>query len=103
MLLNNISCKRKLNNGTPVTYHSLILDPRDDGPHIDDLIAHAAAGKDLYWEYPPLWVNVIAEQADLEEFVDLTLQPGQAVIPVAPMHGAKNFKLQCTVQNRHWT
>ena len=88
MLLNNISCKRKLNNGTPVTYYSLVLDSREDGRHIADVIAHALPGQDVYLEYPPLYINVLVEEADPKEFVDLTLQLGQAVILVGTMHGA---------------
>ena len=88
MLLNNICCKRKLNNGTPVTYHSLILDPREDGRHIDDRITHAEPGEDIYLEYPPVYINVIVEDADPKEYIGLSLQDGQAVIPVGTMQGA---------------
>ena len=87
MLNNNICCKRHLANGTPVTFHSLIIDNKE-GEHVVDQIAHAAPGEDIYLQRPPLYINVSVDDANFEDYIDLTLVNEEAVIPVGPNHAA---------------
>ena len=89
MLLNNINTTRNLNNGTTVIYHSLILDPREDGRHIADLIANSEAGEDIL-QHPPLYINVILEELNPKDYADVTFKDGKTIIPVGPMHGANH-------------
>ena len=80
-LIENINVSRKLANGTPVTYHSLQLDPREDREHILDALTHPRGIEDIHLKYPPLYINVIVDDADPAEFDGFSLVPGQIVIP----------------------
>ena len=90
ILLSNINTTRNLNNGTTVIYHSLILDPREDGRHVADLIAHSEAGEDIFLRFPPLYINVTLEEMNPKDYSDFPFKDEQTVIPVGPMHAANH-------------
>ena len=91
-LLENINPKRGLSNGTPVTFHSLILDPRED---INRVLMGMIdpSGEDVVLEYNPTNVLVKVTGADPTDFVGLTIVPGDVIIPLAQTTNNKPIKV----------
>lgn len=81
-LVENICVSRTLANGTSVTYHSLTLDPRENREHILDAITHPHGYQTIELEYPPLYANVIVNDAIPAEFTGFSLVQDQTVIPI---------------------
>ena len=81
-LIDNISFSRQLSNGTPVTLHSIILDPREDRDHLLDRLINSTESDDILLEFPPLYINVSVDNANPDAFVGMTMVEGEVVIPI---------------------
>ena len=68
----NIKPERGLVNGTQVTYHSLVLDEREDRERIAEELMYLANGEDIPLQFPPQYINVIVNAADPADFLDMT-------------------------------
>ena len=64
--------KQKLVNSTQVTYHSLVLDEREDRERIAEELMYLANGEDIPLQFPPQYINVIVNAADPADFLDMT-------------------------------
>ncbi len=92
-LTENINPHRGLSNGTPVTLHSLILDPEED---LSDVIERLAdkSGNDVRLKYNPIYILVKIKNADPNDFIGLTVIPGEAIIPIGMTTESKEVSVQ---------
>jgi len=81
-LIENICVSRTLANGTPIIYHSLTLDPREDREHILELLTNPHQYQDIELQFPPLYINGIVPDASAEDFAGFSLVPNEIVIPI---------------------
>ena len=81
-LLSNINPSLGLANGTPVIYHSLILDDREDLQCIMQQNADTMQSTDVYLLHPPKYICVEVPSCDATKFEGITLVPGKVVIPI---------------------
>jgi hypothetical protein len=74
----NINPRRGLTNGTPVTFHSLVLDPREDR---ERLVAAITEGNNdvVILQYNPTQVLVKITHADPDDFIGLTAVEGDVI------------------------
>jgi hypothetical protein len=77
-LMSNINPRRGLTNGTPVTFHSLVLDPREDR---ERLMAAITEGNNdvVILQYNPTQVLVKITHADPDNFIGLTAVEGDVI------------------------
>jgi hypothetical protein len=78
----NIKPERGLVNSTAVTYHSLVLDENEIRERIAEQLMTSASNEDIALQYPPKYINVRVDNANPEEFVDMTIVPGEVFIPI---------------------
>ena len=78
----NIKPERGLVNSTPVTYHSLVLDEKENRDVIGEQLIYSSSNEDIVLQYPPKYINVAVTNADPADFTDMTLDPGKVVIPI---------------------
>ena len=90
--MQNINPKRGLSNGTPVTFHSLILDSRENQTTILEKMT-SGNYEDIVLQYDPKYVLVNITNADPKDFIGVTAVEGQAVIPLPLSHTSKDFAL----------
>ena len=92
----NISKRGKLINGTFVKYHSLCLSDVDQMA-FHHRLSNAVPGDVITLEHPPLSINVsiIGEETSkqkIEAWEDLSLVPGEVVLPLIAKRCAKSWK-----------
>ena len=90
--MQNINPKRGLSNGTPVTFHYLILDSRENQTTILEKMT-SGNYEDIVLQYEPKYVLVNITNADPKDFIGVTAVEGQAVIPLPLSHTSKAFAL----------
>ncbi len=95
----NINPKRGLTNGTPITLHSLILDPREKRKKLMAAILKGRT-EDIVLKYNPKYVLVKITNANPEDYKQLTVVQGQAIIPLAQTHICKPFKINVPGKNK---
>ncbi|KAK4006900.1 hypothetical protein OUZ56_012055 [Daphnia magna] len=78
----NIKPKKGLVNSTAVTYHSLVLDDNEDRERIAEKLMCSTSNDDIALQYPPKNINVRVDNANPDDFVDMTILPGKVVIPI---------------------
>lgn len=66
-LTENINTSRELSNGTPIIYHSMTLNPKEDIERIENLINNDSMD-DIELLYPPSYIHVVVPEAKLEDF-----------------------------------
>jgi hypothetical protein len=81
-----------LTNGTAITYHSLVLYPREDRERV--LTAICSSREDIVLQYNPVYVLVNVTNSKHEHFVGITTEKDQVVIPLPQTHISKTFKSQ---------
>ncbi len=92
-LIQNINPKRRLTNGTPITFHSLVLDNRENKEAIENAMKNGF-GDDIILQYNPKYVLVKIKDAQPLDFIGRTAVVNEAVIPLAQAHTSKNFFLE---------
>jgi hypothetical protein len=100
-LKKNLNPNIRLANGTPVTYHSLILNDQEDFEAVMQLIVDASSSADIHLHYPPKYICVEVPSADPFKFVERTLVPGKVVIPI-PLKQATTKKTYSTGEVKAW-
>ena len=88
----NINTPRGLTNGTQVTLHSLVLEDREDKLRISNDMIYLPLGTDVELHFAPKYINVRIPDADVSEFVNLTLLPGDVVIPITFIRSGSQHK-----------
>jgi hypothetical protein len=91
-LTENINPTHGLTNGTAITYHSLVLDPREDRESV--LSAMASSQEDVILQFNPIYVLVNVTNAKPENFVGITTEADKVVIPLPQTHISKTFKVE---------
>ena len=91
-LTENINPTHGLKNGTAITYHSLILDPKEDRECV--LPAMSSSREDIILQFNPVYVLVNVTNAKPEKFVGITTEADQVVIPLPQTHISKTFKVE---------
>ena len=89
-LLHNISPTRGLTNGTSITFHSIILDPKEDRKRIIKQIMQEK-NDDIILEYIPKYILVKLVNADKEKFKGIFSFGEDIVIPLEPECFSKPF------------
>lgn len=92
-LTENINPRRGLTNGTPVTLHSLILDPEEDMSDIINRLTDGS-GNDVRLKYNPLYILVKVKNADPNDFIGLTVIPDEIIIPIAMTSESKEYSIE---------
>lgn len=98
-LTENINPSLGLSNGTPVIYHSLTLDPREDYHSIVESIANLSSFQtDIRLEFPPSYIHVSIPHLNPDDFVGRTLVPSEIVIlvQISKFPDKVNFRLPNT-------
>nr|CAH0102911.1 unnamed protein product [Daphnia galeata] len=90
-LTENVNSSIGLCNGTPIQYHSMTLDTREDFHRILSFIQNGVPNIEL--EYPPSFIHVKIPNADPTEFLNMTLIPGEVIIPVK-LQQAETYSVQ---------
>ena len=95
-LLSNLNPSLGLANGTPIIYHSLVLDDREDDQCIKQQVHDVTHSTDIFLVHQPKFICVEVPSADPAKFIGLTLVPGRVVIPISLKKnlGSKYWKLQ---------
>ncbi len=90
-LMSNINPRRGLTNETPVTFHFLVLDPREDR---ERLVAAITEGNNdvVILQYNPMQVLVKVTHADPDDFIGLNAVEGD-VITCYQKHTPANHSL----------
>ena len=81
-LVENICVSRSLANGTPVIYHSLTLDPREDREPILKMLTNPHGYQDIELVFPPLYINGIVPDANPRDFAGLFFLLGEIDISI---------------------
>ncbi|KAK4045336.1 hypothetical protein OUZ56_032873 [Daphnia magna] len=74
----NIKPERGLVNSTAVTYHLLVLNDDEDRERIAEQLMCSASKEDIALQYPPKYINVCVDNANKDDFVDMTVVPDQS-------------------------
>lgn len=77
-----IEIGRKLSNGTPVVFESLVLDEREDEGEVLAAITANVPQEDIKLKFPPQYVVVSVPDGNSEDFIGCTMVPGKVAIPV---------------------
>ena len=95
-LLSNLNPSLGLANGTPIIYHSLVLDDCKDDQCIKQQVHDVTHSTDIFLVHQPKFICVEVPSADPAKFIGLTLVPGRVVIPISLKKnlGSKYWKLQ---------
>lgn len=64
----NINPGRGLSNGTPIVFHSLVLDPRENFENIR-VALDENGHEDITLEFPPSYINVSVPGVNPEDFI----------------------------------
>nr|CAH0105805.1 unnamed protein product [Daphnia galeata] len=91
-LMSNINPKRGLTNGTPVIFHSLVLDPREDRERLLTAMMQGNT-EDISLQYNPLHILVKITNANPTDFIGMTAVQGEVVIPLSQTHTSKLFPI----------
>jgi hypothetical protein len=91
-LMSNINPKRGLTNGTPVTFHSLVLDPREDRERLLTAMMQGNT-EDISLQYNPLHILVKITNANPTDCIGMTAVEGEVVIPLSQTHTSKLFPI----------
>lgn len=91
-LMSNINPKRGLTNGTPVTFHSLVLDPKEDHQRMLTAMIEGNT-EDVHLQYNPIHILVKITNANPVDFIGLTAVEGEVVIPLSQTHTSKTFPI----------
>ncbi len=87
-LTENINPSLGLSNGTPVVYHSITLDPREDFHNVMECIAKLTSFQtNICLEFPQVVSNP-------NDFIDRSLVPSEVVIPIQFAKFPEKIKIQ---------
>jgi hypothetical protein len=89
-LQDNINPRKGLSNGTPVTLHSLVLDPNEDVARVMRHMMNPQL-EDVRLQFNPLYVLVKVPNADSKDFIDSSLGLNEVIIPLAMNSESKGY------------
>jgi hypothetical protein len=96
-LSENINPTHGLTNGTAITYHSIVLDPKEDRDFV--LSAMTSSQEDVVLQYNPVYVLVKVTNAKPDNYVGIKTVADQVVIPLAQTHSSKTFKVELQLRD----
>ena len=67
-LSENINPSRGLSNGTPIIFHSLVLDPKENFENIREMLENND-NQDIKLEFPPSFIKVCIPGVDPNDFI----------------------------------
>ncbi len=88
----NIKQERGLVNSTAVTYHSLVLDDNEDRERIAEQLMSSSSNGDIALQYPSKNINVRVDNANTNDFFDMTIVPGEVIIPITVLEKSAPHK-----------
>ena len=78
----NINPQLKISNGSPITFHSLTLDPRENYNEVMKKIEESNGIEDIKLKYAPTHIHVKLTLGNPNKFIGRTLIENEAVIPI---------------------